>query len=77
MKVAVYEVVEVSDEERVAIARHIDGAPDGKRKASSAEMKQFLWEQGSGWQAVVGTGDVSEPDDDLIGDDADPLEDLI
>jgi hypothetical protein len=80
MKVAVYEVQEVTDEERVAIAARLDGAGAKKRKASAGEMKQWLWEQGATWRTVLGSGDVSEPGDDLIGDDEaepDPLEDLI
>lgn len=86
MKVAVYETMEISDEERVAIAALLDGDGAKKRKASAGEMKAWLWEQGANWRSALGTGDVSEPDEDLLGEgedllgtgeDADPLEDLI
>jgi hypothetical protein len=84
MKVAVYEVVEVTDEERVAIAVNIDGKTTPKRKASSAEMKQWLWEQGATWRSVLGSGDGEDAGEDLLGDGEDllgtsdpDLEDLI
>jgi len=84
MKVAVYETMEVTDDERVAIAALLDGEGAKKRKASAAEMKAWLWQQGSGWRAALGSGDVADAGEDLLGTDEDllgtsdpDLEDLI
>lgn len=81
MKVAVYVVNEVTDEQRVAIAALIDGGGK-KRKASAAEMKEWIWQQGAGWPAALGGGDAEDADEDLLGTGtpapADPdLEDLL
>jgi hypothetical protein len=80
MKVAVYETMEVTDEERVAIAALLDGDGGKKRKASAAEMKQWLWQQGADWRSALATGDAEEADD-LLGLDepeySPGLEDLI
>jgi hypothetical protein len=76
MKVALYETVEVSDEERVAIAAHLDGEGAKKRQATRDEMKAFLWEEGSRWQQVLGTG-TPDPDPADAEEDLEDLEDLI
>lgn len=73
MKVAVYVVNEVTDEERVAIAAMLDGGTAKKRKASAAEMKEWLWQQGAHWRVALGSGDVTDAGDDLIGDDAEQV----
>lgn len=80
MKVNIYETIEISDEQRVALARQIDGEDAKKRQATRDEIKEFVWEQGSDWAEALSDGDTrpSEPDEDLIGgEDEDDLEDLI
>lgn len=88
MKVGIYETVEVSDEQRVAIAARIDDAGSKPRKATRDEMKEFIWEQGAAWDHVLAGGasaeDLEGPDDDLteydLRDDeygSEDLEDLV
>lgn len=76
MKVAVYQTMEVTDEQRVEIAALLDGDGGKKRKASAAEMKEWLWQQGAGWQAALGSGEPEDAAEDLLGTD-DLLEDLL
>jgi hypothetical protein len=89
MKVSIYETVQVSDEQRVMLGAVLDGQVKPKRQATRDELKAFIWEHGSGWEAdlanthsgVFGGGDEPEPeeadeDEDLIGGD-DDLEDLL
>lgn len=49
MKVNVYETVEVNDQQRIMIAQVLDETLTPKRKATRAEMKMFVWDQGSEW----------------------------
>lgn len=81
MKVNVYETVEVSDQQRIMIAQVLDESLTPKRKATRAEMKTFVWDQGSEWASSLnhfwaerfGPGGAStaaaedEPEEDLIG----------
>ena len=90
MKVSIYETVQVSDEQRVMLGAVLDGTVKPKRQATRDELKAFIWEHGSGWEADLadthsGTfgGSDDEPeqaepdeDEDLIGGD-DDLEDLL
>lgn len=79
MKVNIDQTIEVSDEQRVAIARQIDGDGAKKRDATRNEMKEFIWSHGSNWVESLDvettpaptTIDVThqEPDEDLLGDD--------
>lgn len=77
MKVNIYETVEVSDEQRVEIARAIDDAGAKKRQATRDEIKAYIWEHGSGWANVLSGEPVDSPgepeddDEDLLGDDED------
>lgn len=89
MKVSIYETVQVSDEQRVALGAVLDGTVKPKRQATRDELKAFIWEHGSGWEAdladthagTFGGGDEPEgepdegEDEDLIG--ADDLDDLL
>lgn len=81
MKVNIDKTIEVSDEQRKAIARYIDGPFAKKRDATRDEMKTFLWDNGSNWEDVldgpapaptdetyIGHVDVTHDDSDLIGD---------
>lgn len=74
MKVNIYETVEVSDEQRVQIARRIDDEGAKKRQATRDEIKAFIWEHGSGWADVLEGNDPGTYEDDgedLLGDDED------
>jgi hypothetical protein len=77
VKVNIYETVEVSDEQRIAIAAEIDGDGGKRRQATRDEIKSFIWTEGRNWASVL-TGDgepeaEAEPEDDLLGDDEDLL----
>lgn len=86
MKVNVYETVEVNDQQRIMIAQVLDEELT-KRKASRAEMKTFVWDQGSEWAtsltqiwaerfgpAAMGAGASQlETDDEPEAEDADLL----
>lgn len=80
VKVNIYETIEVSDEQRVALARRIDGDGAKKRQATRDEIKAFVWEHGSSWADVL-EGGSPEPtaaeDEDLLGTDDGDDEDLI
>jgi hypothetical protein len=52
MKVALYESVEVSDEQRKQIANVLDGKVS-KRDATREELKSFLWDLGSDWPEIL------------------------
>jgi hypothetical protein len=79
VKVNIYETVEVSDEQRVEIARHIDGDGAKKRQATRDEIKAYVWEHGSRWAEVLDgsleprDGDAPE-DEDLLGDTLDGMD---
>lgn len=72
MKVNIYETVQVSDEQRIAIAREIDGDGAKKRQATRDEIKDFIWSEGRNWASVLEGGEPSNPEDE---DDSD--EDLL
>lgn len=61
MKVNIYETIEVSDEQRVQIARSIDPAGAKKRQATRDEIKQFVWNAGAFWADELNV-DQGEPD---------------
>lgn len=76
MKVNIYETVEVSDEQRVEIARHIDGDGAKKRQSTRDEIKAYVWEHGSRWAEVL-DGSLEpqdEVDEDLLGDTLDGMD---
>lgn len=53
MKVNIDKTLEVSDEQRKAIALHFDGPGSKKRDATRDEMKEFIWDNGSSWEDVL------------------------
>lgn len=75
MKVNIYETVQVSDQQRIDIARSLDGDGAKKRQATRDEIKSFIWGHGSDWaehlaSAPEGEPDTEEPDadeEDLLG----------
>jgi hypothetical protein len=73
VKVNIYETVEVSDEQRVALARQIDGDGAKKRQATRDEIKAFVWQHGVRWDDVLAgraepQGEATEEEDeDLLG----------
>lgn len=75
MKVNIYETVEVSDQQRVDIARQIDGDGAKKRQATRDEIKAFIWNHGTGWEVAL-TAEVDDaPDDTDTDTDVTPAED--
>ena len=78
MKVNIYETVEVSNEQREQIARLLDGPEAKKRQATRDELKTFIWEAGSDWEAELEQHSRDgQPDEDLLGDAPGDDEDLI
>ena len=70
MKVNIYETVEVTDEQRVAIARELDGDGAKKRQATRDEIKAFIWTEGKNWANVFApAGAPVEEDEDIDGED--------
>lgn len=70
MKVNIYETVEVSPEQRKAIAARIDDAGAKKRDATREELKSFVWEHGASWADVLeGKEQTSEPAEDDAPDE--------
>lgn len=48
MRVAIYETVDVSDEERANIAKLL-----GKKSVTREELKEYVWNFGAGWKMAV------------------------
>jgi uncharacterized Zn finger protein len=69
VKVNIYETVEVSDEQRVQIARLQDGDGAKKRQATRDEIKTFVWEEGSNWEDALDAPPEPEPEDESLFDD--------
>jgi hypothetical protein len=66
MKVNIYETVEISDEQRVAIAAILDDVGAKKRQATRDEIKAYVWEQGANWEYVLAGSDPVDDGMDLI-----------
>lgn len=66
MKVNVDKTIEISDEQRKAIALYIDGPGSKKRDATRDEMKAFLWDNGSNWEDAL-NGDAPTGDGTYVG----------
>lgn len=77
MKVNIYETVEVSDEQRVEIARRIDDAGSKKRQATRDEIKSFIWEHGARWESVLSGEPTQGNDEPETDDDEEQDEDLL
>jgi len=69
----VYETVEVSDEQRIAIAAEIDGEGAKPRRATRQEMKEFVWQEGKNWADALSTTGSEEPAEEAASDDEDLL----
>ena len=75
MKVKISETVEVSDEQRLAIARGLHGPNAKKDHASREELKDFVWRHGRDWDQLLARGaaltdeqpSLLDDDEDLIG----------
>lgn len=79
MRVNIYQTVEVSDDQRRAIAVALHGTTD-RRGASREDLKDFIWQHGAGWEAALaGPETPDEDDEDLLGTpgDDDAEEDLL
>lgn len=75
MKVNIYETVEVSDEDRVNIAKTIDGEGSKKRQATREEIKAFVWENGASWETSL--SDLIQELGEEAEEESEDLEDLI
>lgn len=67
MKVNIDQTIQVSDEQRQAIARQIDGEGAKKRDATRDEIKAFIWRHGESWETALDrdVDDAPEPDPEL------------
>lgn len=85
MKVMIDVTVEVTEENRVQLARIIDGEGTKKRIATRNELKAFIWRHGEDWATALGDQfNEATEDDDLLGvpntemnttDEPDPYDD--
>lgn len=83
MKVNIDKTLQVSDEQRKAIAALLDGEGAKAREATRDEMKDFIWNHGSSWEHVLTNptdgplyDDDAPVDEDLVGTPDDPELDL-
>lgn len=74
MKVKISETVDVSDEQRLAIAKKLHGAEAKKDQATREEMKDFVWRGGRDWALLLQRADEFE-EDLLSGPEPDELDD--
>lgn len=81
MKVNVYQTIEITDEERLALGALLSGAVKPKRVATRDEIKDYVWSRGGGWKQSLQQEyqeAFAEPEEDLLGaPDEDEDEDLI
>lgn len=74
MRARILQTVEITNDERKAIAALLDGSGGKPRMASQNECRDFVWNKGEQWQNWLVDGGPMEPvdlDDDLLGDDDD------
>lgn len=81
MKVKISPTVDVSDNQRVHLANVLDGKVS-RRQATREELKDFIWEEGAGWERVLfhvfsEAFPSDDSDEDLIGGSSDELGDLL
>ena len=71
MKVNIYETIEISGENRLRLGAILSGAQKPKYNASRDEIKQFVWENGSGWEDALNKAwdEAFPPEDDSDDDD--------
>jgi len=72
MRVKISETVEVSDEQRLAIAKKLHGPAAKKDHATREELKDFVWRGGRDWPLLLQRAD--EFEEDLIGAPSSPAE---
>lgn len=65
MKVKISETVDVSDEQRLAIAKTLHGPKAKKDHATRDELKDYVWKHGRDWAELLSRG--LELQEDLIG----------
>lgn len=65
MRVKISETVDVSDEQRLAIAKKLHGPTAKKDHATREELKDFVWRGGRDWALLLQRSD--EYAEDLIG----------
>ena len=53
MKVSISNTIEVTDEQREALARVLDGEGSRKRKATRDEFRKFIWAEGNQWAEAL------------------------
>lgn len=78
MRVKISETCDMSDDQRVELARMLDGPNARKRNATREEARAFIWKHGASWEQMLETAPRYE--EDLIGSVDDGqllLEDLI
>jgi len=84
MKVSISRTEEMSDDQRVVLARSLDGEKARKRKATREEARDFIWQHGADWEIALSDlgreesdeAPAEDEDEDLLGDTAED-EDLI
>jgi hypothetical protein len=62
MRVKISETVEVSDEQRLAIAQRLHGPAAKKDHATREELKDFVWRHGRDWPLLLQRADEYEED---------------
>lgn len=73
MRVNIHEPLDVTDEERFAIAAHYDGPGKRKRLAKRDEIKEYCWQRGAQWRDHLGIGEAPEAEDAAEASDEDLL----
>ena len=53
MKVNIYETIEISGEDRLRLGAVLSGQQKPKYNATRDEIKQFVWENGEGWEDAL------------------------
>lgn len=66
MRVKISETVEVSDEQRLAIAKALHGPNAKKDHATREDLKDFVWRHGRDWTLLLSRAD-EYLQEDLIG----------
>lgn len=85
MKVNVGAQIDISDDQRMALARLLDGEGKRKRWATRQEIKDYAWTHGSAWAEALAAGlaepllatSPTEDVDDLLGGSESVEEDLL
>lgn len=65
MRVKISETCEMSDKQRVELARLLDGPDARKRNATREEARTFIWKHGADWARALVSA--TRYEEDLIG----------